>query len=154
MIRAYWLAAISATLLVGGGAGLAQQTEDCRAIADPARRLACYDAREASPARPPVISGPAQPGPARNAGAVPAPQPAPATATADLNRTFNSSIAAASLLRNGLYRIRLADGSEWTTAITGQRPRIGEKVHHRRTLIGTHYFDTEDGRPLTVRPER
>jgi len=150
MIRAYWLAAISAALLVGGGAGIAQQTEDCRSIADPARRLACYDAREAGPTRQPVPSTPAQPGPMQNARAIPAPAPA----TGDLNRAFNSNIAAASLLRNGLYRIRLTDGSEWTTAIIGQRPKIGEKIHHRRTLIGTHYFDTEDGRPLTVRPER
>ena len=150
MIRAYWLAAISAALLVGGGAGIAQQTEDCRAVADPARRLACYDAREANPAQQPAPSSPAQPGPARNAGA----SQMSAPVTSDPNRTFNSSIAAATLLRNGLYRIRLADGSEWTTSITGQRPKVGEKIHHRRTLIGTHYFDTEDGRPLTVRPVR
>jgi len=150
MIRAYWLAAISAALLVGGGAGIAQQTEDCRAIADPARRLACYDAREANPAQQPATSSPAQPGSGRTARTAPAPEPV----TTDPNRTFNSSIAAATLLRNGLYRIRLADGSEWTTSITGQRPKVGEKIHHRRTLIGTHYFDTEDGRPLTVRPAR
>ena len=150
MIRAYGLAAISATLLVGGGAGIAQRTEDCRTIADPARRLSCYDAREANPAQQPATSSPDQPGPYRNTRV----NPAPAPAATDLNRTFNSSIAAASLLRNGLYRIRLADGSEWTTSITGQRPKVGEKIHHRRTLIGTHYFDTEDGRPLTVRPAR
>ena len=155
MVWAYRLAAISAALLIGGSAGAAQQAEDCRAIADPARRLACYDAREASPAQQPAASSPAtsdsaRPGPVRNAGAMPAPAPA----IGDLNRTFDSSIAAASLLRNGLYRIQLADGSAWTTSIIGQRPKIGEKVHHRRTFIGTHYFDTEDGRPLTVRPER
>src|SRR3982751_4971568 len=98
MIRAYWLAAISAALLVGGGAGIAQQTEDCRAIADPARRLSCYDAREANPVQQPATSAPAQPGPSRNARA----NPVPAPANIDLNRTFNSSIAAASLLRNGL----------------------------------------------------
>lgn len=155
MIRAYQLAAISAALLIGGSAAAAQQTEDCRAIADPARRLACYDAREAAPAQQPAASGPAaperaRPEPARNAGAIPVPAPA----TADPNRTFDSRIVAASLLRNGLYRLQLADGSIWTTGVIGQRPRIGEKVHHRRTFIGTHYFDTEDGRPLTVRPER
>jgi len=150
MIRAYGLAAISATLLVGGGAGIAQRTEDCRAIADPARRLACYDAREANPVQQPATSSPAQPGTSRSARV----NPVSAPAATDPNRTFNSSIAAATLLRNGLYRIRLADGSEWTTSITGQRPKIGEKIHHRRTLIGTHYFDTEDGRPLTVRPAR
>jgi hypothetical protein len=78
----------------------------------------------------------------------------PPPASADANRTFDSRIVAASLLRNGLYRIQLADGSFWTTGVIGQRPKIGEKIHHRRTFIGTHYFDTQDGRPLTVRPER
>ena len=150
MIRAYRLAALSAGLLIGGSAASAQQVEDCRAIPDPARRLACYDAREASPTQPPVASSPTSPERARNAGA----SPVPASATTDANRTFDSQIATASLLRNGLYRIRLADGSEWTTSITGQRPKIGEKIHHRRTFIGTHYFDTETGRPLTVRPAR
>ena len=151
MVWAYRLAAISAALLVSGSASAAQQTEDCRAIVDPARRLACYDTRESNPAQPPVASGPssterAQPERTRSAGAI------PASAATDPNRTFDSRIAGATLLRNGLYRIRLADGSEWTTSITGQRPKIGEKIHHRRTFIGTHYFDTETGRPLTVRP--
>jgi hypothetical protein len=150
MVWAYRLAAISAALLISGSAAAAQRTEDCRAIAEPARRLACYDAREANPTQQPVTSSAAQPGPFRHSSVIPMSAPA----GVDPNRTFNSSIAAASLLRNGLYRIRLADGSEWTTAIIGQRPRIGEKVHHRRTMIGTHYFDTENGRPLTVRPER
>ena len=153
MVWAYRLAAISAALLIGGSAGAAQQSEDCRAIADPARRLACYDTRDANPTQPPIASSPsspdrAQPERTRSASAAPAP------ATTDPNRTFDSRIAGASLLRNGLYRIRLADGSEWTTSITGQRPKIGEKIHHRRTFIGTHYFDTETGRPLTVRPTR
>ena len=153
MVWAYRLAAISAALLIGGSAGAAQQAEDCRAIADPARRLACYDARESNPTQPPVASSPSspdrvQPERTRSASAT------PATAATDPNRTFDSRIAGASLLRNGLYRIRLADGSEWTTSITGQRPKIGEKIHHRRTFIGTHYFDTETGRPLTVRPAR
>ncbi|MEO8375465.1 MAG: hypothetical protein ABI471_09580 [Sphingomonas bacterium] len=153
MVWAYRLAAISAALLVSGSASAAQQTEDCRAIADPARRLACYDTRESNPTQPPVASGPSSSEPARpertrSASATPAP------ATTDPNRTFNSQIAGASLLRNGLYRIRLADGSEWTTSITGQRPKVGDKIHHRRTFIGTHYFDTETGRPLTVRPAR
>lgn len=153
MVWAYRLAAISAALLIGGSAEAAQQAEDCRAVADPARRLACYDAREANPTQPPVASSPsaperAQPERTRSASATPAP------ATTDPNRTFDSQIAGASLLRNGLYRIRLADGSEWTTSITGQRPKVGEKIHHRRTFIGTHYFDTETGRPLTVRPAR
>ena len=153
MVLAHRLAAISAALLIGGSAVAAQQTEDCRAIADPARRLACYDARDANPVQPPVASGPASPDraqsqPSRSAAAA----PAPASAAGDPNRTFDSRIVGASLLRNGLYRIRLADGSEWTTGVIGQRPKIGEKVHHRRTFIGTHYFDTEDGRPLTVRP--
>lgn len=157
MVWAYRAAAISAALLIGGSAAAAQQTEDCRAITDPARRLACYDAREAAPAQQPVeprssVPERAAPGPVRNAGGITAPAPAPVNA--DPNRTFDSRVAAASLLRNGLYRIRLDDGSEWTTTITGQRPKVGEKIHHRRTFIGTHYFDTENGRPLTVRPER
>ena len=152
MVWAYRLAAISAALLIGGSAGAAQQAEDCRAIADPARRLACYDTREANP-QPPAASSPtsserAQPERTRSAGAD------PVSAGTDPNRTFDSRIVGASLLRNGLYRIRLADGSEWTTSITGQRPKVGEKIHHRRTFIGTHYFDTETGRPLTVRPAR
>jgi hypothetical protein len=159
MVWAYRLAAISAALLIIGGSAAAQQAEDCRAIADPARRLACYDAREAAPAQQPAgtptyIPERAPAGPARNTGGIAVPARAPAPANVDPNRTFDSQIAGASLLRNGLYRIRLADGSEWTTAVIGQRPKIGEKIHHRRTFIGTHYFDTENGRPLTVRPER
>ncbi|MEO9131401.1 MAG: hypothetical protein ABI240_09345 [Sphingomonas sp.] len=154
MIRAYRLAAISAALLISGSAAAAQQSEDCHAIADPARRLACYDAREANLAQPatssPATSEGAQRGPVRSAGSM----SASASDNGDPNRTFDSTIAAASLLRNGLYRIQLADGSVWTTGVIGQRPKIGEKIHHRRTFIGTHYFDTKNGRPLTVRPER
>ena len=152
---AYRAAAIAAVMFLGGSVAAAPQAENCHAIADPARRLACYDARDNGAATTPESAPAEQAGPEARARSEPAPmRVAPPAAAADANRTFDSRIVAASLLRNGLYHLRLADGSEWATTVTGQRPKIGEAIHHRRTFIGTHYFDTEDGRPLTVRPER
>ncbi|MEN2789967.1 hypothetical protein ABC974_10045 [Sphingomonas oligophenolica] len=145
MTLSYRALAISAAFLLAGGAVAAPQGENCHAIADPARRLACYDARDSGSAPPAAAPAPVEL--ARRPAA-------PASADANPNRTFDSRVVAVSPLQNGFYRVRLADGSEWATTAAGQRPAVGQGVHHRRTFIGTHYFDTDDGRALTVRPER
>ena len=141
MVLLYWLAAISAALLISGSAGAAQQAEDCRAIADPARRLACYARGVPNPTpaarRLQADLAGTRPKRRRSPGFRPN-RPEPHLQQPDCRR-----VAAA----ERTLPIRLADGSEWTTSITGQRPKIGEKIHHRRTLIGTHYFDTETAAP-------
>jgi len=150
----YHVVAISATVLLGASAQAApQQSENCRAIPDPARRLACYDSRESNPA--PAAAAPEESSVERtsraNTGSPVA--IAPPAANANPNRSFSSQIVAVTRIPHGFYRLRLADGSEWATTVIGAHPKIGQSIHHRRTLIGTHYFDMEEGGPITVRPQ-
>ena len=160
MTRVYRVAAISAALMTGGIATTAQ-AQDCRAITDPAARLACYDKREATGTyASPEAAERAEPEPYRRPAvgpsALPAPgTPAPAAIAANFNpnREFNSRITAVNRMDNGFYALHLANGSEWHMTAIGAPPKVGEAVHHRRTLVGTHYFDIKSRKgPLTVRP--
>jgi hypothetical protein len=158
MTRAYRVAAISAALMTGGIATTAQ-AQDCRAITDPAARLACYDKREATGTyASPEAAERAAPEPYRRPATGPSAAPAPAAAapvTAPINpdREFTSRIVAVNRMDNGFYALHLANGSEWHMTAIGAPPKVGEAVHHRRTLVGTHYFDIKSRKgPLTVRP--
>lgn len=159
-IWAYRATAVSAALFLGGSAMAAPQAADCRAIADPTARLACYDrqagtypsAEAADRAEPEPYRRPAT-GPSALAPTPGSPAAAPAAVRIDPNRDFNSSIVSVSRLSNGFYALGLANGSVWHMTAIGQPPRVGEAIHHRRTFVGTHYFDIKSrARPLTVRP--
>ena len=141
--------------VAGGHAAMAQTvTEDCRAIPDAARRLACYDQRDRAVVAPaPAPVAPASGTSPQVTATAPAVRPAPAPENGS-RRPFDSRIVAVTPVRHGLFELRLEDGSLWSTTAVVDRPEVGDAVHYRRTFIGTHYFDIKGRRAITVRPER
>lgn len=134
MKLAYWM------LLLPGAALAADPTlQQCRAIPDPAARLACYDALPLSANAPTAVA--------------PAPAPAPETpAQFGLVReaapvvelsTIESTIAGHF---DGWYpnrRIRLANGQVWQVADGSTRmyDLDNPKVTIRRGVLGAFYLD-------------
>jgi hypothetical protein len=119
--------------------GLAQGTlAGCRAIADPANRLACYDALEAqaaSNAAPATAAAPA----AQPTFGLPAP---PAAAQPDaiesrIEGRFDG-------WRQG-QQIRLANGQVWQVMDSGSAviDATDPKVRIRRGALGAYYLDFE-----------
>lgn len=156
MISVYRSAALSAALVLGGAMAVPAQAQDCRSIADPAQRLACYDRQQGAPAATPAPAAePAPPEPNRT-GLREAKAPkvkAPETNTTKSG--FSSTITSISPLSFGLYELQLADGSVWsTTTSSGRRPVVGDAVTYRRSMLGAHYFDIKGQRPVSVRRER
>ncbi|MBO9670431.1 MAG: hypothetical protein J7485_07935 [Sphingobium sp.] len=150
---------ILAAAAVSPGAPL----QDCRAIADPRDRLACYDARDgtavpSSPPSPPA-SAPTVPVPPVAIGTAPAAQRAPAPAPtrpatdAEIVRaTPTGQVASITPLSHGLYRIQLDDGRQFdTTSNVSAPPQVGEAVSLRRTAIGTTFMNVRGRSPITVR---
>ncbi|WCM26038.1 hypothetical protein NDN01_18765 [Sphingomonas sp. QA11] len=152
MISVYRAAALSTALVLGiGASAVPGQAQDCRSIADPARRLACYDQQQGAPAATPApAAGPARPEP-DHAALREAKAPEPAA----LKSGFRSTIAGISPKSFGLYELRLADGSVWSTTTSGgERPAVGDAVTYRRSMLGAHFFDIKGRRSVTVRRER
>jgi hypothetical protein len=118
--------------------GLAQGTlASCRAIADPASRLACYDALEAgaataspakaaAPAALPTFGLPAQPAPAQ-----------PEAIESRIEGPFSG-------WRQG-QQIRLANGQVWQVMDSGSAviDATDPKVRIRRGALGAYYLDFE-----------
>ncbi|PZU08769.1 hypothetical protein [Sphingomonas sp.] len=150
---------VLATLLIASGATAAEaQVENCRAIADSARRLACYDARDAAPAASSAAPAPSSAAPP--ASPIAAAQPAPVQTSVPASQSSASivrgrpdgRIASVTALRYGLSRIQLEDGRTFETATdTAVPPPAGTEVRLRRTLLGTTFLDADGRRPLTVR---
>jgi len=143
-------AATIVAVLTIGGAAMPAQAQDCRAIADPTQRLACYDRQQGAPTVAP-------PAPARDepvsANRTALPQPKAEVPKSKVG--FTSSIAAIAPLNFGLYELTLADGSVWSTTTSGGfRPVVGDVVSYRRSMLGAHYFDIKGKRPVSVRRER
>jgi hypothetical protein len=137
------------------------QAQDCRSIADPSQRLACYDRQQGAPAAAPAAPAtapaaePAQPEPNRT-GLREAKAPKVKAPEANTPKSgFSSTVASISPLSFGLYELQLADGSVWsTTTSSGRRPVVGDRVTYRRSMLGAHYFDIKGQRPVSVRRER
>jgi hypothetical protein len=151
MISVYRAAAIGAAFVLGGGAlavPVPAQAQDCRSIADPNLRLACYDRQQGAPSTAaPAVVAPAEPNPTglREEKAAP-----PARKSG-----FRSTIVGIAPTSFGLYELRLADGSIWsTTTSSGARPVVGDAVTYRRSFTGAHFFDIKGRRSVTVRRER
>lgn len=141
--------------------------QDCRSIADPQARLACYDARDREAPTPAAGQPPAAPSVAapRPAPSAPLPArtevaraPAPSVDTGSLSSAEivranpTGRIAAVSPLRYGLFRIQLDDGRQFdTTSNTVAPPLVGETVSLRRTAMGTTFLDVRGRSPITVR---
>ena len=146
MISVYRAAAISAALVLGGGImAVPAQAQDCRSIADPNLRLACYDRQQGAPSTAPAPA--AEP---NRTGLREEKAPAPARKSG-----FRSTIVGIAPTSFGLYELRLADGSVWsTTTSSGARPVLGDAVTYRRSFTGAHFFDIKGRRSVTVRRER
>jgi hypothetical protein len=136
-------------LLILAAAATSPPTADCRTIADPSARLACYDARDNQPAAPvtrqPAVASQPQSQPFT-------PQPArPIVETT----SREGAIAAIAPLRRGLFRITLADGRLFDTATSDDLPpAVGTAIKLRRSVIGTTFLDAPGLSPITVRPVR
>jgi hypothetical protein len=125
-------------LLLSGIAAGDVQPRDCRAIADPAARLVCYDAGNTAPAPAPRAERPA-----------PAYRPPASVETA----SRSGRIAAVERLRHGRHRVTLDDGRRYTTSTnTAAPPRAGQAVTLRRSALGTTFLDIRGRDPITVRP--
>lgn len=156
--RVFQSAAVAA-FLVGGTATAAPpqaQAQDCRSIADPARRLACYDnVGSRAPAAPaPSQAVPRQALPSQTMTAGPAPAATSRSGSSEGYATgFRSQIVAVAPLRYG-FELRLADGSVWSTTSTGGvNPKVGDSIRYRTSLLGAKYFDIPGRAPLAVRRE-
>lgn len=149
-------AALSAALVLGGVAAVPAQAQDCRSIADPTQRLACYDRQQGVPAEVPAPAAePAQPVNRTGLREAKPPKPPKAAKAAQAKSGFTSTIVGISPLNFGLFELRLADGSVWsTTTSSGRRPVVGDVVSYRRSMLGAHFFDIKGQGPVTVRRER
>jgi hypothetical protein len=146
MKLAYWM------LLLPGAALAADSTlQQCRAIPDPAARLACYDAlpltanpaaTAVAPASSPAPETPAQFGLAREA--------APLVDLSSIESTIPGHF-------DGWYpnrRVRLANGQVWQVAdgTTRLYELDNPKVTIRRGMLGAFYLDLSiDNRSIRVR---
>ncbi|CAN5829472.1 hypothetical protein BH11PSE6_BH11PSE6_13430 [soil metagenome] len=154
MMSVYRAAAIGVAMILGGGAMvMPAQAQDCRSIADPGLRLACYDQQQGAPSSAPAPAPAAEPPRAEpNRTAL---RDAPAPKAPERKSGFSSTITGIAPLSFGLYELRLADGSVWsTTTSSGRRPVVGDAVTYRRSMLGAHYFDIKGQRSITVRRER
>ena len=156
------IASVIIELLALAAVAGSPQTRDCRAIADQSSRLACYDAREASPlsTEPPVAavttpraapSAPALP----VAAAAPVPAAASPSAATLVRADPTGKITSVVPLRHGLFRLTLDDGRAFDTASNiAAPPVVGASVTLRRTLIGTTFLDAPGRSPMAVRYAR
>ena len=153
MMSVYRAAAIGVAMVLGGGAMvMPAQAQDCRSIADPGLRLACYDRQQGGPSSAPAPVAVEAPRAEPNRTALPE---APAPKAPERKSGFSSTITGIAPLSFGLYELRLADGSVWsTTTSSGRRPVVGDAVTYRRSMLGAHYFDIKGQRSVTVRRER
>jgi hypothetical protein len=151
--------AIGALVLSTCASAAPSSTEQCRNIADPAARLACYDraADEGTAGK--------QGRSAERPAAAPAPSPSSPTTASEPPRAapptratekapVNGQIVAVRPLRHGYFALELDNGAIYETTVVGTPPPVGAEVHIRRTLLGTTFFDIKGWSPITVRPSR
>jgi hypothetical protein len=151
--------------LLAAAVAASSPVQDCRAISDAARRLACYDMRDTAPISGPSPATPvpssASPAPP-SASAMPpppisapsaSPTLAPSASSASIVRADPSgTIVSITRLRYGLFRLTLDDGRAFDTATnTAAPPPVGSMVRLRRTAIGTTFLDVAGRSPITVR---
>lgn len=163
MVRSMMLAG-TALFLAPAALAASADVEKCRAIADPAQRLACYDQAAGQPSAPaaPAAQSPAAP-----------PPPVASAATAEprhVRREVRSEkrsrreekaelasegrIAAVVPLPHGYFRLELADGAAYNTTEVANPPPVGADVRIRRTFLGTTFFDIKGWSPIAVRLSR
>jgi len=159
MTRRTMMVAGALSALIVAPLHAAPSAQDCRALADPTARLACYDALAAgTPAPGATPPAPAQPIPPAHAPiAAPSPAYVPPAPTRTVARdgahgsTFDSRLVKVVPQRHGYYRLELEDGSAYLTTAVAPAPPAGVAVHVRRTFVGTTYIDTAGWDPIAVK---
>jgi hypothetical protein len=157
----------TALFLTSGALAAPADMEKCRAIADPAQRLACYDqaAAPTSASAAPVTQSPIAQTPAASPPpAVSAPPSEPRHARAEkrgrreqeqrVELASEGRIAAVTPLPHGYFRLKLADGTAYNTTEVANPPPVGADVRIRRTFLGTTFFDIKGWSPIAVRLSR
>ncbi|HWI86394.1 MAG TPA: hypothetical protein VNT42_08745 [Sphingomonas sp.] len=158
MVR-FSLATGAAVLALTVSAPLAaRSSKQCRAIADPAARLACYDEHEGvKGATLPPAAAPAQSMAVEESAAPVLSPAAPRRSTRQAGRdlkhrpAFDSQIVAVRPILHGYFEVELADGTIYETTQTGAQLLPGEAVHYRRSAFGTMFLDIRGRSPITVR---
>jgi len=150
--------AIAALFLAPAAYTASPGPEQCRSIADPAERLACYDRATDQEAGKEARSRQAPPQVPASVPAAPVATPEPPRAAA-VTRTPDQAatggqIVAVRPLRHGYFALELDNGAVYETTVVGTPPPVGADVHIRRTLFGTTFFDIKGWSPITVRPSR
>jgi len=163
MVRSMMLAG-TALLVAPAALAAPADVEKCRAIADPAQRLACYDqaAAQSSAAPPPMAQSPVAQGPMAPPPSASAPPSEPRHARGEpRNRreqhaelASEGRIATVAPLPHGYFRLELADGTAYNTTEVASPPPVGSEVRIRRTFLGTTFFDIKGWSPIAVRLSR
>ena len=158
----------ASVLLAAGAEAAPRSIDECRTLADPSARLACYDqVAGAAPSAQTPAPASQLPAPAaapsfqnRTAPPTAAYQPAAPVrvqaAPAELKKRsdFDSRLTAVVPLRHGIYRLELEDGTAYETTAVAPPPAAGEAVHIRRTFVGTTYLDMKGRSPVAIRLAR
>lgn len=136
MSRAIRTILSAAALCAGAGATAAEPAKDCAAIADPAQRLACYDARHGS--APPAAAPAAAPA-ADGFGLPPKPEPA-----AEIKSIKAHIVGAVKSWEKGT-RFKLDNGQVW--AVTSDESRYYQgipdnpEISIERGLFGSFWME-------------
>jgi hypothetical protein len=149
--------AIGALVLSTCAVAAPPSPKQCRNIADPAARLACYDrAADEGSAGKQVQS-------LQRPAAMPASAPPPPMKASEAKRAaarpaekaaMSGQIVAVRPLRHGYFALQLDSGAVYETTVVGTPPPMGAEVHIRRTLLGTTFLDIRGWSPIAVRPSR
>ena len=136
---------------------------DCRTLADPAARLACYDGvagrtnaaePQAAPISPTPPSVSVTESPPARSNNIPPAQASTPRSDSKPRSDFDSRVTAVIPQRHGYYRFMLEDGSAYLTTAVATPLAVGDAVHVRRTFVGTTYIDAEGRDPISVRLAR
>lgn len=152
--------AITAVFLAPCASAAPVATEQCRSIADPAERLACYDHAADQEAGGKLRGGSQDSATKQVESSFPSPRPAPEPARAAVRATpantagADGDIVAVRALRHGYFALELENGAVYETTVIGAPPPVGAEVHIRHTLLGTTFFDIRGWSPITVRQSR
>jgi hypothetical protein len=161
-----YLLASAATLMAAAAApqisAAPASIDECRSVADPSARLACYDRVAGQGTIAPAVTNsvppppPAAPAsePTFNSNRTDAPARAATQAEPERRGAFDGRIASVTPLPHGYYRLVLQDGTSYFTTAVAAPPPVGAEVRIRHTLIGTTYLDTAGRDPIAIRPSR
>jgi hypothetical protein len=157
------LLACSAALVCGTAPAVAQADPEavlravvaCSAIADVPARVACYDGTVPGAKVALQADRPAEPAPKSSFGLARVPQPKSQAAPAvDGVDELHAAVSAVGRVRDGIYTIALADGSEWRflegVPLYFSPPRPGTEVKVEHGALGSFRMLIPGQRPVRV----